>query len=525
MTEPDSTAAPRRLGRYEVVGRLATGGMAEILLARVVGPQGFVRAVVLKRILDHLATREDFRHMFLDEARIVSRIHHDNVVQVHELGEEDGELFLAMEYLQGETVAGLMRRLVRDGERLPLALAAHIVAEAAAGLHAAHELVDEQGDPLGLVHRDASPHNLFVTYDGSVKLLDFGIARASGRFTQTEAGQIKGKFAYMSPEQCRGQPLDRRSDVFTLGTVLYELSTTRRLFVRDNDMATMRAVCREPLSPPSAYADGYPPELESICLRALERPRASRFASAEELAGQLREVVHRLASGDPRHELGQLMQQHFAERIASKDEMLRRLRAGEHTMEVSAGEVDQAVAVPTVDSPLAEGSRTVDTAVSFDEPKPRRAPWGLGLGMVALGGLAAVLVFANEPADTKPQPPSVAVEEIVINVDSAPPGASVRLDGKTLGTTPLTHRRPQASGTGKLELELDGHAHHTEKLAFDMSQRIFVTMTPDEAEPAPTATTSTAAAPASPPPPRRPPPRPTTSAAPKTPVPKKIYKL
>ncbi|MCA9617870.1 MAG: serine/threonine protein kinase, partial [Myxococcales bacterium] len=165
--------AADRLGRYELVGRLATGGMAEVLLARVVGPEGFVRAVVVKRILDHLAAREDFRAMFLDEARIVSRIHHDNVVQVHELGEDDGQLYLVMEYLQGESAAGLMRRLVTAGEKLPPALAAHIVAEAATGLHAAHELVDEQGEPLGLVHRDASPQNLFITYDGAVKVLDF----------------------------------------------------------------------------------------------------------------------------------------------------------------------------------------------------------------------------------------------------------------------------------------------------------------------------------------------------------------
>src|SRR5262245_61887209 len=224
MSASGAPTVSERIGRYEVVGELAIGGMATILLGRLVGPRGFEHPVVIKRILPHLAKMPEFVDMFVDEARIVAGIRHPNVVQVTELGCEGDELFLVMEYLEGESVGGLLRRIwTQDGE-IDRALAVYIVAEACAGLHAAHELTDEAGKLRGLVHRDISPQNMFVTYSGAVKVLDFGIAQAADRLTRTEAGQVKGKFAYMSPEQCLSQPLDRRSDVFALGVVLYELT-------------------------------------------------------------------------------------------------------------------------------------------------------------------------------------------------------------------------------------------------------------------------------------------------------------
>src|SRR5262245_48097918 len=235
-------SSPTQIGRYQIVGELATGGMAEILLGKLVGPSGFERPVVIKRILPHLAKRSSFVQMFLDEARVVARIRHPNVVHVHELGKDGDELFMVMEYLDGESLQNVQRRTRKNKERLPLALAAHVVAQVAGGLHAAHELADDAGRPLGLVHRDVSPHNVFITYDGNVKVLDFGIAKFAERATDTEAGQLKGKFPYMSPEQCRGLPLDRRSDVFSLGTVLFELVTGRRLFARDTGLLAMQAV-------------------------------------------------------------------------------------------------------------------------------------------------------------------------------------------------------------------------------------------------------------------------------------------
>src|SRR5688572_7190193 len=259
-----SVSWPKRIGRYDIVGPLASGGMAEILLARIVGPSGFQRPVVIKRILPHLSRQKDFVDMFLDEARIVSVIRHPNVVQVTELGHENEELFLVMEYLEGESTAGLMRRLSSRAEKLEPALAAYIVAEACAGAHAAHEQLDSTGANLGIVHRDLSPHNVFVTYGGAIKILDFGIATAADKIAKTEAGQFKGKLEYASPEQCRGAQLDRRSDIFSLGTILWELTTGFRLFKRGGAMEMLRAICEEPIPRPDTIDPEYPEELAAI---------------------------------------------------------------------------------------------------------------------------------------------------------------------------------------------------------------------------------------------------------------------
>jgi len=272
----DVTQVPERIGRHEVLAFLANGGMSEIFLGRE--PSG--QPVVIKRILPHLTRQRGFVTMFLDEARIGSLLHHPNVVEVHELGQVGHDLFMVMELLEGESAAGLVRRLISRRERLGYGLAAHLVAEACAGLQAAHELRDEHGQPLGLVHRDVSPQNVFVTYGGVVKVLDFGIATATHRLTHTATGQLKGKFAYMSPEQCRGEKLDARSDIFSMGVVLHELLTQRRLFARANELLVLKAVCEDPLPRPSRDEPDCPPFLEDICLRALARDPAQRFASA-----------------------------------------------------------------------------------------------------------------------------------------------------------------------------------------------------------------------------------------------------
>src|SRR5579859_5578064 len=213
-----SAQIPRRIGRYDVVGLLAIGGMAEVFLGRIQGPNGFQRPVVIKRILPHLSRQKPFVDMFVDEARIVARLHHPNIVQVFEHGCCDGELFLAMEYLEGESLAGVLRRAKVRGTRIAYEVAAHIVAGACAGLHAAHELADPDGVPCELVHRDVSPQNILVTYGGHVKVLDFGVAKVRDRAAaRTEAGQLKGKFAYMAPEQTDNRPIDRRADIFSIG--------------------------------------------------------------------------------------------------------------------------------------------------------------------------------------------------------------------------------------------------------------------------------------------------------------------
>src|SRR5688500_17331573 len=231
-----------RFGRYELIRRLAIGGMAELYLARATGIEGFEKIVVLKRILPQHAENEDFVRMFLEEARLTATIHHPNVASVHDIGGCEDGVFFTMEDVHGEDVRTILQALVKQQRSLPLEHARAIVICAAAGLHAAHEKTGADGKELGIVHRDISPSNLLVSYDGGVKIIDFGIAKSSKRETETRAGTLKGKIAYMSPEQCTGEPLDRRSDVFSLGVVLYELTTGQRLFPVDNEYAAMRQI-------------------------------------------------------------------------------------------------------------------------------------------------------------------------------------------------------------------------------------------------------------------------------------------
>jgi serine/threonine protein kinase len=407
---------PERIGRYEIVAELASGGMAEILLARLVGPNGFERPVVIKRILPHLAREPSFVDMFLDEARIVAGIRHPNVVQVQELGHDGGELFLAMEYLDGESVASLMKRLVAKGERLAPELAAHVVAQACAGLHAAHELTGADGAPMHLVHRDVSPQNLIVTYGGLVKVVDFGIAKAADRITRTETGIVKGKHEYMSPEQCLGKSLDRRSDVFSLGVVLYELLAGKRLFRRDSQMATFQAICVEPLVPLAAAAPWIDPLLQRITTRALARQPAERFATAGEMRRELLEAMHALGVGpDPDEDLAALLRRLFGDRIEEKAEMLRSVQAGTQLAVVPRSETDLAVDVP---------------AVGGAPPPPRRrrrtVGVALGVGVVAVAAVVA-LAAARWRAASAPPNASSSSSPSAPSATAVPPTAPLAI--------------------------------------------------------------------------------------------------
>ena len=289
-----ASAEPDRIGRYEVLGRIAQGGMAEIYLARQPGIGGFSRRVVLKCIIPVLAEEPRFVKMFMEESRLASQIHHPNVVQIFDVGEEDDTYFIAMEYIDGLAVGSMVTDEEGEQRALPLDVAGEIVLQACAGLHAAHKLTDEEGRPLGLVHRDISPQNLMVSTDGVVKLVDFGIAKAQDSSVTTRTGNIKGKYAYMSPEQVRGRPLDRRSDLFSLGTVLFELLTGKQLFHRNAELAILVAIIEEDYPLAHEVNSEVPEEVSEILSKALERDREDRFATAAEMGTALREVLGRL---------------------------------------------------------------------------------------------------------------------------------------------------------------------------------------------------------------------------------------
>ncbi len=288
-------APPLRLGHYELVSRLATGGMAHIYLAKTAGDEGFEKHVVIKLIRPELASDRQFVRMFLDEARLAARLQHQNIVQVHDIGCEGEACFFAMEYLHGADLRALLRAASRRNEQLPLAHALTIAVGAASGLHYAHERVSPAGTPLAVIHRDVSPSNIHIAYDGSVKLLDFGIAHAAERTLETRTGTLKGKVPYMSPEQCLAMPLDRRSDIFSLGVVLYELTTVTRLFPTRGaaEYSVMHKIVNGTVPRPSSRVPGYPPDLERIVMRALARNRDERYGTVGEMLVDLERVAER----------------------------------------------------------------------------------------------------------------------------------------------------------------------------------------------------------------------------------------
>ncbi len=282
----EARPAPPRLGRYELIGHLATGGMAEIHLARLAGEAGFEKIVVVKRLLPELVASQAFVAMFLDEGKLVARLDHPNVCEVHELGRDGAEYFLAMPYLDGVSVHDLISR-PRESDRIAeLRVACAIIAQACAGLHHAHELRDADGAPANLVHRDVSPSNLYVTTAGTVKVLDFGVAKVRGA-SETEVGTIKGKTQYMAPEQLLGESLDRRADVFALGIVLFELATHQRLFKRASDYLIARAILEEPIPRADSIDPAIPAPLADVIAKALSRAPSDRYATAADLADAL----------------------------------------------------------------------------------------------------------------------------------------------------------------------------------------------------------------------------------------------
>jgi serine/threonine protein kinase len=275
----------RVLGRYALHGEIASGGMATVHLGRLLGPVGFSRTVAIKRLHAQLAKDPEFVAMFMDEARLAARIVHPNVVPMLDVVALEGELFLVMEHIEGESLARLLRAADERGQRVPLRIIATILTGVLHGLHAAHEAKNDRGEPLGIVHRDVSPHNVLVGVDGVPRLLDFGIAKAAGRVHTTREGQLKGKLPYMAPEQIRGNP-SRLSDVYASGVVLWEALAGRRLFKGD-EAEVLAAVLEDVVEPPSRYAPDVPPALDALVLRALDRNPLQRFSSAREMAQSL----------------------------------------------------------------------------------------------------------------------------------------------------------------------------------------------------------------------------------------------
>ncbi len=442
----DSSRIHRSLGRYQLLVAIARGGMGEVWLGRLQGARGFNKLVAVKTLLPNVAEGQRFESMLTEEARIASLIQHANVVHTIELGEEPGLLYLVMEWVDGEPLGFLVERAEQRG-LMPITVATNLVAQVLAGLHAAHELSDDNG-PLGVVHRDVSPHNILVTYDGVAKLLDFGVAKATQQTTgNTEAGEIKGKFSYMAPEQVLGGEVDRRCDVFATGIVLYLLSTRRHPFKRHNTGAIVHAITSdEPVQPPSQLVEGYPAELERVVLKALEKDRDRRFSSAEEMRLALRRALPEAFTDAGQAELRDFMQQAVGDRRAGRREAVRRaqLAADARDIETGArralqasGQSGSSLGAIAISQPAPADVSPIVPAVTGAAPsgtslkKPRsRARWvplaAAAISVLALSGALAprLLAPAGEDAGVSagaPLPAAAAAPSALPATEAAPP--------------------------------------------------------------------------------------------------------
>jgi len=435
----------RLLGRYELIYEIGHGGMANVFLARSSGPAGFQKWFAIKRVHEQLAKDEAFVNMFLDEARIAAAIQHPNVAQVFDLGEAGGHYFLAMEYLHGEPLTALATRCAVSMGQVPAGIAAYIVARAADGLHHAHEATDTSGASMNLVHRDVSPHNVFVTYDGQVKLTDFGVAKAAGRITHTETGVVKGKLAYASPEQLRGAELDRRSDIFALGIVLWEISTGRRLFRASNDAETLHRIYSGYRLSPTSLVSGFPTALEAIIDRALAHDLEDRYATAAELSRDLDRFLatSELTSGSAA--VATTMRANFADQIKAKDLILHQDRnartepppPASRQEEPSHSEMRRSAAATEV-------SRTVTSVPGLASGNGKLTK--IALGLLALLTVAGVAYWQLAMPKTSQ-----------VRFDSQPGGATLRIDGQAIpGATPIL-AEAVSEGRHHVELTLEGY--------------------------------------------------------------------
>jgi len=309
--------APKRnpipFGKYLLLDRVNIGGMAEVWRGKTFGAGGFERVVAIKRILPNIAEDEEFISMFIDEAKITVQLNHANIAQVYELAQISNSYFIAMEYISGKDMRAVFDRCRKKGEPAPISLTCYSIAKCCEGLDYAHRQKDRQGRDMTIVHRDVSPQNALISYDGEVKVIDFGIAKAAGKATKTQAGILKGKFGYMSPEQIRGLPLDRRSDVFAIGVCLYEMLTGERLFVGDSDFSVLEKVRKVEVLPPTTYNRKIPEALEKIVMKALAKDVDDRYQYASELGDDLQRFLITSEAIFSRKDLAQYMKATFAE--------------------------------------------------------------------------------------------------------------------------------------------------------------------------------------------------------------------
>jgi serine/threonine-protein kinase len=438
--------SPRVVGRYVLHDEIAAGGMATVHIGRLHGSVGFARTVAIKKLHAQFSKDPEFVAMFLDEAHLAARIRHPNVVPTLDVVSEGTELLLIMEYVQGESVARLLRS---DGGRRPIqpGIAATIATEMLLGLHAAHEATDDQGRPLSIVHRDVSPQNVLVGVDGVARVVDFGVAKAVGRLQSTKEGQVKGKASYMAPEQLFGEAVDRRADVYAAGVVLWEMLTGKRLFVGDSPQATMMQVVQKVVEPPSAHVPNIPAALDAIVLRALSRDPSLRFATAREMALRVDDVMGRESSTL----IGDWVQASAARGLEERTACIARIESERHVSmpEMPSAADEQSTGIVSLASSVVTSSPSRVGAA----PSARRSRllYAVGAGAVALltvGGLSYGLGSRREPAASRAT--ATAADVPASRPDPAPtPPPAACADPATTPAADLSVPAPPTAATSR----------------------------------------------------------------------------
>jgi len=446
-TEDHRPIVGEQFGKYVLIGEIGVGGMAEVFLAIQTGLQGFLKVVTLKRVLPHLASH-DFITMFIDEARIAARLEHPNIVKTFEFGENEGQYYTVMEYLAGEDLGSMMNRAAISKQPMAFNTAAMIVAQLCNGLHFAHDLTDTAGRPLGLVHRDINPSNIIITYGGEVKVIDFGVAKINSTGSKTQTGTIKGKLAYMSPEQILARGIDRRSDIFSLGVVLWELVTGCRLFARESDAATLYAIMNDPIPKARRHRPNVPEDLENIISTALARTPADRYETCEEMQAALDQFLATQPKFDARALAGTL-EGLFGSTRAEAKRSIAATRALSKNVSL----------VMKLRTEVRDGLAKQLTVRQHSEPVARtRKAVGI-LGAVAvlatLGGLGYLLLRNPEPAKPNQETQQNALASI--KIDSRPSGAAIFVRGEPTGLVTPATLTGLSPGEVDVRVELPGH--------------------------------------------------------------------
>jgi serine/threonine protein kinase len=431
VNQPPNTPAPRagvRLGEYHLLKKIAQGGMGTIYLAKRLGVGGFEKTFVIKCMLDSLADDQEVQGMFIDEARLAARLAHPNIAQIYDFGVIDGTYYIAMEHIPGEDLRAIITRLRERNAKIPVPIALRIILDLCAGLEYAHSYT-EAGKPMGIIHRDISPANIMVSYHGTVKLLDFGIAKATSRISATRSGGLKGKLGFLSPEQISDTPIDARADVFCLGITFYLLVANRHPWRRESEVATMHAIVHDELPDPRAFREHLPDEVVEIMTRALERDRDKRFRSAAEMGAALQLALTKIAPGVGSSDVASFMVALFGqEGMEARSNIPNVVDSTPTAVLRSRPSASMPAVEPTMDDEDAasEGAESGPTTLEmpmFKAPPPPapRLPWVVGvMGLVGLAA-AVALFWSSTRTRTLPLPPLPAPQPRPTIVASAPP--------------------------------------------------------------------------------------------------------